>query len=71
MRKRIVLSGGQLTLKQVSEIARKNIEVEISDESMKRLKEARELIFRLADKGIPIYGFTVGVGWNKDKRVFS
>lgn len=65
------LNGENLSIEDLERIARQGVKVEIASEAMKRLEEARELVFELADKGIPIYGFTVGVGWNKDKRVFD
>lgn len=52
-------------------IATGGVEVEISEDAIERLKKSRELVFKLADKDVPIYGFTVGVGWNKDKKVFG
>lgn len=65
------LNGENLSIEDVEMVARQNARVEIAPEAMERLEEARKLVFELADKGIPIYGFTVGVGWNKDKRVFD
>lgn len=66
-----ILNGENLSIEDVEKVARHGMKVEIHPEAMNRLKEARELVFELANKGIPIYGFTVGVGWNKDKRVFN
>lgn len=68
---KIILNGEDLTIEDVSRVAKDNIKVEISAEAMKRIEEARRFVFELADKGIPIYGFTTGVGVNKDKRVFE
>jgi histidine ammonia-lyase len=68
---KILLNGTNLTIEDTREIASGNVEVEIAEEAIARLKKSRELVFKLADKDVPIYGFTVGVGWNKDKKVFG
>ncbi|WP_432408727.1 HAL/PAL/TAL family ammonia-lyase [Wukongibacter sp. M2B1] len=67
----LILNGENLTVEEVDRVARQGVKIEIALEAMNRLEKARELVFELADKGIPIYGFTVGVGWNKDKEVFD
>lgn len=67
----IVLNGLNLTIEDLGHISRGECEVEIAAEILENLQKTRDLVFRLADKDIPIYGFTVGVGWNKDKRVFG
>ncbi len=67
----IVLDGKNLTIEEVVKVVKEGAKIEISPEAMQLLKDSRELVFELADKGIPIYGFTTGVGWNKDKRVFE
>ncbi len=66
-----VLDGMNLTLEDARSIALGRMEIEIADEAVERMKRAREVVFALADKDVPIYGFTVGVGWNKDKKVFG
>ncbi len=68
---KVILDGKSLTLEQVVKVARENVIVEISQEAKKRLVESRQLVFDLVDSDIPIYGFNVGVGWNKDKKVFK
>lgn len=68
---KILLNGGNLTIEDTHRIATDHVEVEIAEEALERLKKSRELVFQLADKDVPIYGFTVGVGWNKDKKVFG
>ncbi len=65
------LRGENLSIEDVERVARQGQKVDIAPEAEERLEEARKLVFELADQGIPIYGFTVGVGWNKDKRVFG
>ncbi len=71
MKKTIVLKGGDLTIDQFNAIVRENIKIEIDQDTYRELVAGRQLVFDLADEGVPIYGFTVGVGWNKDKKVFA
>lgn len=67
----IYLDGQSLTIEQLVKVARDREEVEIAPYAMQRLKDARKLVFDLADSNVPVYGFNTGVGWNKDKRVFK
>lgn len=67
----IVLNGSELNVSQLCRIARKGEAVVLDAHALELMTASRELVFKLADKGIPIYGFTVGVGWNKDKHVFD
>ncbi len=67
----VILNGKDLTIEDVSRIAKDGTIVEISPEAMKRVEASRQLVFDLAEGNVPIYGFTTGVGWNKDKAVFK
>ncbi len=67
----ILLDGTNLTTDDACRIANGDIQVEIADGTWTQLQRTRDLVFKLADSGVPIYGFTVGVGWNKDKQVFG
>lgn len=67
----IMLNGRDLTFDQVKEVACNNINVGITEDAEDLIKKARALIFKLADEGYPVYGLNRGVGWNKDKYVFS
>lgn len=67
--KAVELNGFSLTFSDVLNIAKNGAKVTISKEAQKRVKKARELIFKLADEGYPVYGLNRGVGWNKDKGV--
>lgn len=62
----VLLSGDGLTIDIVYSVAVCGAKVSISPEADKRLEDSRKLVYDLADEGIPIYGFTTGVGWNKD-----
>ena len=67
----IVLNGDNLGFGDVYDIAYNKFKVEISKDAELRIVKSRELIFKLADEGYPVYGLNRGVGWNKDKYVFS
>lgn len=67
----VILTGRSLTLEEVEKVSRKGAKVEISSEAIQTLKDARQLVFDLANSDVPIYGFNTGVGWNKDKRVMK
>lgn len=67
----IILTGNDLNIEQIAKIAYEGIKIEISEEAWKRVEDSRKLVFDLADSDVPIYGFTTGVGWNKDKKVFK
>lgn len=69
--KTVVLTGHNLTIAELINIVRDGVEVEIAPEAKKRLEDARQLVFDLVDADYPIYGFNVGVGWNKDRKVFK
>ena len=68
---KLVLTGNNLTLEQVFQVAKNFVPVEISREVKERLAAGRKLVFDLVDADFPIYGFNVGVGWNKDRKVFK
>jgi len=70
MTDKIVLDGKNLSFKEVLNVSLGE-KVEISKEALKIAKKSRELIFKLAEEGRPVYGLNRGVGWNKDKYVFS
>lgn len=67
----IVLNGDNLGFKDVHNIAYNHYQVEISEEAAQRIEKSRALIFKLANEGYPVYGLNRGVGWNKDKYVFT
>ncbi|WP_080686622.1 aromatic amino acid lyase [Mannheimia granulomatis] len=59
-----------LTLEQVEQVARKNETVNINDQAWKNIEQGYNVILEAALNNIPVYGLTVGVGWNKDKPIF-
>lgn len=66
---KIVLTGNDLTVAKVWEIAVNGAEVEISPEANERLEASRKLVYELVDADVPVYGFNTGVGWNKDHTI--
>lgn len=62
----LVLTGNALTIRQVREVAREGRPVALSPESQERLRRTRGIVERQLDSGRQVYGFNVGVGWNKD-----
>lgn len=68
---RIRLTGETLNLMELEQIAVHRAPVEIGEESWPRVRMARDLIFTLDKRGVAVYGLNRGVGWNKDKKVFS
>ncbi len=68
---KIVLSGSDLTVELVRQIACDGAEVEISPDGLARLEASRQLVYDLVDSDVPVYGFNTGVGWNKDRHIAS
>ena len=71
MKEIIILDGGNLTIDDVARVAREGTRVEISGEAMKRLELGRQMVYDMANSDIPVYGFTRGVGENKDRQVVA
>ncbi|WP_425058796.1 Histidine ammonia-lyase [Sporomusa carbonis] len=65
----VVLTGKTLTIEEVVRVARHNAKVEFHPEAQATCEKSREFVYRLAESNIPVYGFTTGVGANKDKKV--
>ncbi|MDO4558726.1 MAG: aromatic amino acid ammonia-lyase [Planctomycetia bacterium] len=66
---KIILTGKDLTIDKVWEIAVNGAQVEISAEANTRLEASRKLVYELVDADVPVYGFNTGVGWNKDHKI--
>lgn len=69
--KTIILNGRELSFENVYKVAHNEAKIEISEDAEIRIKKSRKIIFKLANDGYPVYGLNRGVGWNKDKYVFS
>jgi histidine ammonia-lyase len=66
----IILDGKSLTVESIINIA-DGAAVSVTDEAYQRVKESNEVLLQAAREGQPIYGFTVGVGWNKDESIIN
>lgn len=66
----ITLDGQHLSIEDAWKIANGQADVAISDKSMDKLVKSHELVLTAARQGQPVYGLTVGVGLNKDKKLF-
>ncbi len=62
----ITLDGKNITSQQIDDIAN-GAQVSVSAEAKKRAEASFDVLLEAAKTGQKIYGFTVGVGWNKDK----
>ncbi|WP_336787224.1 HAL/PAL/TAL family ammonia-lyase [Paenibacillus sp. MMO-177] len=65
----LVLDGTTLTIDDVHSVSVGLRPVRISQTALTKLEVARKLVFELAERDEPIYGFNRGVGWNKDRKV--
>ena len=65
----LILTGKDLTLEGLYEVAYQNRPVEIAPEAYARLEQGRQLMQELSRGGKAIYGFNRGVGWNKDQDI--
>ncbi len=58
----IVLDGTRLTLEQLQAACEGRAQVEIAPGARERLREARRLVDRIAESGVPTYGINTGFG---------
>jgi histidine ammonia-lyase len=64
----LVVTGGPLALAAILEVAEDHRPVEIASGSRARVAAAFEVVLDAARAGLPVYGLTTGVGWNKDQQ---
>ncbi len=62
MKNKIVIDGKSLTLEAVMEVARFNVPVELSSESVEKVLKARRFVDELVDSKKVVYGITTGFG---------
>jgi histidine ammonia-lyase len=60
--KKIELTGGNLTVEDVVSVARGAARVEVSEEALRRVREARGVVERVLARGTPVYGTNTGLG---------
>lgn len=67
----ITLDGTNLSLDDAWQIAAGNADVAIDPKAVKLLEDSHKLVMASAAKGQAVYGLTVGVGLNKDQKLFT
>ncbi|MBS0235802.1 MAG: aromatic amino acid lyase [Proteobacteria bacterium] len=67
----VILTGQDLSLDAVYNVAVKMEAVAIAPESLARVKHYHNILLEAAKHDIPVYGLNRGVGLNKDKVIFS
>ena len=67
----ITLDGTNLTMEDAWKIANNEADVAIAPKAMKLLEDSHKLVMASAAKGQAVYGLTVGVGLNKDQKLFT
>ena len=68
----LILTGNDLTLAKLVQTAKQVYpKVRISDASIVAMYKNREFAEDLADKGVPVYGLTTGVGVRKNRIIPS
>ncbi len=65
-KKKITLNGRSITPADIQAVA-DGAMVAVADEGKRRAEQSFDVLLEAAKTGQKIYGFTVGVGWNKDK----
>jgi histidine ammonia-lyase len=67
----IILDGNSLTLEQIFNVSMNpENKITITSETMKKVEKGFHIVLEAALQNKPVYGLTVGVGWNKDKPIF-
>ncbi len=58
----VLIDGENLTIEQVHAVARGGESIALTDEAQGKVQRCRELVQRLVDSGVAIYGVTTGIG---------
>lgn len=67
----ITLNGTSLSIEDAGKIAAGEADVTIAPEAVKLLEDSHKLVMASAAQGLAVYGLTVGVGLNKDQKLFT
>ena len=67
----VVLTGHDLTLEQVIEVARYGAKVELSPQARRRSEDAYGLLLEAAAENVPVYWFNRGSGAGRETVIFS
>jgi len=68
--KTIVLTGRDLTIDEVVQVARHGAKVSLSPEARQRSADAYGLLLEAAAEGVPVYWFNRGSGSGREKYIF-
>lgn len=60
--KRLTIDGDNLTLEQFVDVARNNVQVELSEEAIRKVEKARALVDKFVEEDRVVYGITTGFG---------
>jgi histidine ammonia-lyase len=69
--KTIELTGRDLTVEQVVQVARYGARVSLSDEARQRSADAHALLLEAAAEGVSVYWFNRGSGSGREKYIFT
>jgi histidine ammonia-lyase len=69
--KTVVLTGKDLTINQVIDVARFGAQVALSADARQRSKDAHELLLEAAAEGISVYWFNRGSGSGREQYIFK
>jgi len=69
--KTVVLTGKDLTINQVIDVARFGAQVALSPEARQRSKDAHELLLEAAAEGVSVYWFNRGSGSGREQFIFK
>ncbi|MCK8815827.1 histidine ammonia-lyase [Natroniella sulfidigena] len=58
----ILIDGNSLTLEDVIKVAREGVKVELTDDAVKKVKEARAVVDHFVEQEEVVYGITTGFG---------
>ena len=67
----VVLTGRDLTIDQIVQVARHGAKVALSAEARQRSADAHALLLEAAAEGIPVYWFNRGSGSGRERFIFS
>lgn len=59
---KVLLNGNDLTIEEVIKVARTNIEVELTEDAIKKMEQSRKLVDEFVDENKVVYGITTGFG---------
>lgn len=67
-----VIAGQDMTVEDIAGISHDNdARVTLTGPASERMGQSLDLVMEAALLGKPVYGLTVGVGWNKDRPIFA